>query len=97
LGAIAVKATHVSDQMFMAAARALAQASPARTDPHKNLLPAVGSLRDVSVTVALAVAMQAHKEGLTKGVHTDDIEGLIRNKIWTPQYVPYERVESNPT
>jgi malate dehydrogenase (oxaloacetate-decarboxylating) len=97
LGAIAVKATHVSDQMFMAAARALAQASPARTDPHKNLLPAVGSLRDVSVTVALAVAMQAHKEGLTKGVHTDDIEGLIRNKIWTPQYVPYERVENSPS
>lgn len=97
LGAIAVKASRVSDQMFMAAARALAAASPARTDPHKNLLPAVGSLRDVSVTVALAVAMQAHKEGLTKGVHTDDIEGLIRNKIWTPQYVPYERIDTKAT
>jgi malate dehydrogenase (oxaloacetate-decarboxylating) len=97
LGAIAVKASRVSDQMFMAAARALAVASPARNDPHKNLLPAVGSLRDVSVTVALAVAMQAHKEGLTKGVHTDDIEGLIRNKIWTPQYVPYERVDISAT
>ena len=91
LGAIAVKAARVTDAMFMAAAKALAAASPARNDPGQNLLPPVTALREVSIRVALAVAMQAHKEGLTKGVSTDQIEGLIRSKVWTPHYVPYQR------
>jgi malate dehydrogenase (oxaloacetate-decarboxylating) len=94
LGAIAVKASRVTDQMFMAAAKALAAASPARSDPAKNLLPPVTSLREVAVSVALAAALQAHKEGLTKDVNTDQIEGLIRSKVWTPHYVPYQRAKS---
>jgi malate dehydrogenase (oxaloacetate-decarboxylating) len=97
LGAIAIRASRVTDQMFMAAAKALAAVSPARNDPGKNLLPPVTSLRDVSITVALAVALQAHKEGLTKDVSTDQIEGLIRSKVWTPHYVPYQRVKSSTT
>ena len=95
LGAIAVKASRVSDQMFMAAAKALAAASPARDDPTKSLLPPVTSLREVSITVALAVALQAHREGLTQGVDTDQIDGLIRNKVWMPHYVPYNRIEGS--
>ncbi|MFM0286254.1 NAD-dependent malic enzyme [Paraburkholderia megapolitana] len=95
LGAIAVKAERVTDAMFMVAAKALAGASPARNDPRSNLLPPVTSLREVSVTVALAVALQAHKDGLTKGVDTDQIEGLIRAKIWAPHYVPYSRTKSS--
>ncbi|MEQ5841660.1 NAD-dependent malic enzyme [Paraburkholderia acidicola] len=95
LGAIAVKAERVTDAMFMVAAKALAGASPARNDPRSNLLPPVTSLREVSVTVALAVALQAHKEGLTKGIDTDQIEGLIRAKIWAPHYVPFSRTRSS--
>ena len=79
--------------MFMAAAKALAAVSPARNDAKANLLPPVTALRDVSITVALAVALQAHKEGLTKGIKTDEIEGLIRAKVWAPHYVPYSRVK----
>jgi len=94
LGAIAVKASRVTDTMFMAAAKALAAASPARGDVTRNLLPPVTALREVSITVALAVALQAHKEGLTQGIDTDQIESLIRSKVWTPHYVPYERVEA---
>ena len=93
LGVIAVRAARVSDQMFMAAAKALAAISPAKDNPKHNLLPPVSSMRDVSTTVALAVALQAHKEGLTKGIRTEDIEGLIRSKVWTPHYVPYTRAK----
>lgn len=95
LGAIAVKATRISDRMLMAAAKALAAASPARYDAHKNLLPPVTALRDVAVTIALAVALQAHKEGLTSGIETDQIEGLIRGKVWHPHYVQYSRLKAN--
>ena len=81
LGALAVGARRVSEGMFMAAAKALASASPARDNPRHNLLPPVSSLREVASTVALAVALQARKEGLVTGVPTDQIEQRIRAKM----------------
>jgi malate dehydrogenase (oxaloacetate-decarboxylating) len=91
LGALAVGASRISDGMFMAAAKALAGASPARDNPKHNLLPPVAALRDVAATVALAVALQAHKEGLAKEVPIDSIEALIEAKMWNPTYLPYRR------
>jgi malate dehydrogenase (oxaloacetate-decarboxylating) len=93
LGAIAVKAKRVTDTMFMAAAKALANASPAQDNPGNNLLPPVTQLREVSVAVALAVALQAHKENLTRNITIDKIESQIRAKIWTPHYLPYSRIK----
>jgi malate dehydrogenase (oxaloacetate-decarboxylating) len=91
LGALAVGAGRISDGMFMAAAKALAGSSPARDNPRHNLLPPVSALRDVAVTVALAVALQAHKEGLVTGVSPEQIEQRIRAKVWIPRYAPYRR------
>ena len=91
LGAIAVRARRISDGMLMAAARALADASPARLDPNANLLPPVSELRDVSFRVARAVALQARDEGLTDAVSPEDIEAKIRAKMWDPVYRPYRR------
>jgi malate dehydrogenase (oxaloacetate-decarboxylating) len=48
-------------------------------------------LRETAVTVALAVAIQAHEEGLAGDVPIEQIEQRIRSKIWTPRYVPYRR------
>ncbi|WOH85395.1 NAD-dependent malic enzyme [Bradyrhizobium sp. BEA-2-5] len=91
VGALAVGASRVSDGMFMAAAKALASVSPARDNPKHNLLPPVSALREVSQTVALAVALQAHKEGLARDVPIDQVEARIHAKVWTPRYVPYRR------
>lgn len=88
LGALAVGATRISDGMFMAAAMALASSSPARDNSSHNLLPPVGALREVAAKVALAVAVQAHKEGYVTEVPVDQIHQRIRDKIWTPRYVP---------
>ena len=63
----------------------------ARDNPKHNLLPPVSALREVAVTVALAVALQAHKERLVTDVSTDQIEQRIRAKVWTPRYGPYRR------
>lgn len=92
LGAIASRARRVTDTMFMAAAKALAAMSPARNDPTRNLLPPVTALREVSIAVAIAVAHQAHKEGLTDGISADEIEAAVHAKMWTPQYMPYRRI-----
>jgi malate dehydrogenase (oxaloacetate-decarboxylating) len=92
LGVMAIDARRVSEGMMMAAAKALAAISPALGNPKDTLLPPIASLREVSVTVALAVALQAHAEGLAaSGVSTDEIEGLIRGAIWVPHYRTYVR------
>ena len=93
LGAVAVKARHISDAMFVAAAKALAAASPAANNPDDNLLPPVTALRDVAFRVALATAIEAHREGLTQGIETDQIEAAIRAKMWAPRYLRYERAD----
>ncbi|MTJ81879.1 MAG: NAD-dependent malic enzyme [Telmatospirillum sp.] len=92
LGAIAVKARRVTDSMFIAAARALAEMSPARLDPGAPLLPPVGRLRDVAFPIALAVARKARAEGLTEDLSDEEIAALIRGRMWEPHYHAYRRV-----
>ena len=85
LGVIASRASRVTDAMFMAAAKALAAMSPALTDPLAPLLPSVAHLRDVALSVASAVALQAHKEGLAEVID----EKSIRARMWQPEYRTY--------
>src|SRR5882757_1199255 len=92
LGVIAVQARRLTDTMFMAAAKALAALSPARNDTGSNLLPPVTALREVSIAVALATALQARKEGLTD-LAEDRIEAAILAKMWSPTYLPYRRTK----
>lgn len=91
LGAIAVQARRITDTMFMAAAKALAEASPARTNPAANLLPPVGAMRDISLAVACAVAREARREGLTAALTDAEIDLAIAARIWRPAYLPYRR------
>jgi malate dehydrogenase (oxaloacetate-decarboxylating) len=88
LGAIASGAARVSDGMFMAAARALADCSPARHDPAAPLLPPLAESRSVSRTIALAVAASAVREGLARNARALDLEQLIDAKMWHPRYLP---------
>jgi malate dehydrogenase (oxaloacetate-decarboxylating) len=98
LAAIALKLPRIPDSLFMAAARALASISPARANPRANLLPPVSDLRRVSYTVALAVGLQAHREGLLDPeLGIDAIEALIRAKIWEPRYPTLHHVPSDGT
>ena len=87
---MATRAKRISDTMFMAAARALADMSPAKKDPSANLLPPVTALREVATAVAIAVAKQAQTEGLTN-VPVVRIEETVRDRMWSPQYLPYKR------
>jgi malate dehydrogenase (oxaloacetate-decarboxylating) len=91
LGAISVQAWRISEGMLLAAARALAEASPSKRDSNANLLPPVTELRDVSYRVALAVALQAQSEGLAEETSREELQACIRLKMWTPVYRPYRR------
>jgi malate dehydrogenase (oxaloacetate-decarboxylating) len=92
LGIIAVESRSVSDSMFLAAARTVADLSPAKHDPRANLLPPLGELPYVSQQVAIAVAKQAVSEGLAGVAGEEDVTACIRSKTWQPAYAPYRRL-----
>jgi malate dehydrogenase (oxaloacetate-decarboxylating) len=94
LGVLAVGARRVTDRMFEAAARALAAASPAKSDPSAPLLPPVTELRSVARIVARAVAYAARAEGLCTPLELDDaqIDARIDAKMWRPMYQPYRYI-----
>jgi malate dehydrogenase (oxaloacetate-decarboxylating) len=91
LGVLASGARRVTDGMFMAAALALADLSPAKSSAYAPLLPATCDLREVSAAVALSVARQAQKEQVAEGSDPQALEGRIRAMMWTPRYRPYRR------
>lgn len=93
LGVIAVKAKRVTDKMFMVAAKALANCSPAKNDPKANLLPPFTQIRDVSFQVAFAVAKEAIASGLAEPYDDLRLKKLIAANMWTPVYLPYKKVE----
>jgi malate dehydrogenase (oxaloacetate-decarboxylating) len=93
LGILVSRAKRVSDGMIMAAAKALAALSPARTDKSAPLLPPIAEARKTSLAVAEAVGMQAMADGVTEAVEEARLADELRAYVWDPVYLPYERVE----
>jgi malate dehydrogenase (oxaloacetate-decarboxylating) len=87
LGVCAVSARRVSDEMFMAAAHALADSVEGheRGDP---VLPPLGRIRQVSRAIAIAVGKQAQAQGLAEPSETP-VDDLVDRATWQPQYRPY--------
>jgi malate dehydrogenase (oxaloacetate-decarboxylating) len=94
LGVIASGASRVTDEMFVAAARALAEMSPALTDPAASLFPPIKDVRKASRSVALSVASEALSAGVTRALAPDELVSRIDAKMWTPLYARYRRVRS---
>jgi malate dehydrogenase (oxaloacetate-decarboxylating) len=84
LGTIVARARHISDGMFMAAARAVASLVDV-DQPGASLLPHVENLRAVSATVAVEVAKTAAAEGLAR-VSLTDVVQQVQDTMWQPEY-----------
>ena len=91
LGILAIGARRVSDGMFMAASKALAETAPASKDPNGALLPPLTEVREVGQAIGAAVAGQALSEGLCDTVSPDEIPQRIAAKFWEPKYRPIRR------
>src|SRR6266550_1457436 len=85
----ATRARRVTDGMFLAAARVLAQHSPALGDPAAPLLPALTALRRAAVEIAFAVAEQAAREGLCVESSRESLRNRIISLQWAPVYQSY--------
>lgn len=86
LAVAAAGARRVSDGMLIAAARRLAELSPALKDPAASLLPPLGELRGVAVEVAAVVAAAAVREGLAPAASPEELRQRIVARQWFPAY-----------
>ncbi|WP_405139708.1 NAD-dependent malic enzyme [Sphaerisporangium sp. NBC_01403] len=86
LGAIVSRARRVGDGMLRAAADAVAGMVDVSI-PGASLLPQVDNLREVSATVAVAVARQAAEEGLARAERGDPVQ-RVQDAMWQPVYRP---------
>jgi malate dehydrogenase (oxaloacetate-decarboxylating) len=84
LGATVSRSRLISVGMLAAAANALSSMVAVRL-PGASLLPYVEDLRSVTMTVAVAVAEAAVREGLA-GVRLPDIVQEVEDAMWQPEY-----------
>lgn len=91
LGIIASKAKRVSDTMVMAAAKELARLAPTQKDKKASLLPSLSDSRQLSRSIAQAVARQAIQDGQAQVAGEESLDRELQANIWEPLYVPYER------
>jgi malate dehydrogenase (oxaloacetate-decarboxylating) len=88
-------AQRITDGMMIAAARKLAEHSPALRDPSAPLLPALKDLRGLAAEIAFAVAQEAARSGMAPAF---DSSSSLRSEIlanqWFPAYPAY--ISSSP-
>jgi malate dehydrogenase (oxaloacetate-decarboxylating) len=89
LGVVASNARRVTDAMMLAAARALAQNSPALKNSSASLLPPLTDLRRVAAEIAVAVAAHAQKDGVAAQLSEDELLRQVAMTQWTPDYPSY--------
>ncbi len=89
LGAIACGATRITEEMFLVAARTLAdQVTPADLD-QGSLFPPLANTRAVSARIAAAVAEVAFARGLASRSRPEDMAALIQAHVYDPHYPTY--------
>jgi malate dehydrogenase (oxaloacetate-decarboxylating) len=86
LGVVASRARRVTDSMMEAAARTLAEHSPALRDPTASLLPPLRNIRAVAVAIAIAVGVEAQRVGVAPKTSQEELIRRVTQGQWTPQY-----------
>jgi len=86
LGVIASGSRLVTDEMFMAAARTLAQLVTADDLKQGSLYPALPRIREVSAYIGAAVAKIAYKRGLAAGREPKNVLAHVKSQIYEPRY-----------
>lgn len=97
LGIVASKAKFVSDTMFLRAAEVLSEFSPQIKDRSNALFPLIGELREVSKEIAVAVGLQAQKEGHAKKSSEESLRAAVEKAMWFPSYPVYTKTQPSKT
>ena len=86
LGVVAVKARHVPDEMFMAAARTLAQLVTAEDLAMGRIYPSLKRIREVSAAIGTAVAEVAYQQGLAGVPRPENLAAFVEGQMYQPVY-----------
>lgn len=89
LGCILAEAHQVTDSMFLAAAKTLADCVDQQRMEAGAVYPCQSKLRDASARIAAAVIRQARLEGVGRLLRDNEIEPLVQRSMWYPAYQTY--------
>ena len=89
LGAIASGARLITDNMFMSAARTLANLVTQSDLDQGSLYPALPRIREVSAHIAAAVAQIAYQHALAAGPVPNDLLAHVQSHVYDPRYCEY--------
>jgi len=89
LGVVLSRARRVTDEMFVASARALARLVRPADLELGRVYPALTRIREVSLEIASAVASVAWDSGLTDRRRPADIRAFIASRMYQPMYPSY--------
>lgn len=89
LGVLASGATRILDEMFYAAARALADQVSEDDLKTGCLFPPLREIRAASAAIALRVAEVAYEKGLAEFPRPDDLPSHIQSMVYEPVYPNY--------
>jgi malate dehydrogenase (oxaloacetate-decarboxylating)(NADP+) len=86
LGLLLSGARRADDELFFAAARALADEVTAADLEQGRIFPPVARIRDVARAVATAVATVAYDRGLTTKPRPTDLAAVVADAMYVPRY-----------
>jgi malate dehydrogenase (oxaloacetate-decarboxylating)(NADP+) len=89
LGVIVCGARIVTDEMFFAAAKALAHEVSEADLEQGRIYPPLARIRDVSAVIATAVAEVAYNRGLATKPKPEDLLTHIKSQMYEPKYQSY--------
>lgn len=86
LGAVACELSRVTDEMFLVAAKALANLIKEEDLEMGCMYPSLQEIRKASIQIATAIANRAYEKGLAQLPKPDDIEKHIESIVYDPNY-----------
>jgi malate dehydrogenase (oxaloacetate-decarboxylating) len=92
LGVLLSEASRVTDSMFLAAARALAEFTSTHAASENCLYPSLHELRAASRLIAFHVAQTARDEGFGQSLDDKALHAAIEDFCWFPDYPETDHV-----
>lgn len=96
LGSILSEAQEVTDSMFLAAARTLAEHVSSERLSRGAIYPAPAELRHVTREIACSVIKEAKRENLGRLIPDAAVEDLVDGAMWFPDYRDYSDLMQEP-